>query len=85
MVLTCFCEILKQRIHIFSYDYTIQTLHSPVSPLKMASTPEYVALTLGTHTWNPEDEKVDKIVELMRKYGVKNMDTARAYVGSPIL
>lgn len=45
----------------------------------MASNPTYVALTMGTHTWNPEDEKVDQIVELMRKYGIKSMDTARAY------
>lgn len=50
----------------------------------MASNPAYVALTMGTHTWNPEDEKVDKIVELMRKYGIKNMDTARTYVSPPI-
>lgn len=50
----------------------------------MSSQQKYVGLVVGTHTWNPEDEKVDKIVELMRKHGVKNMDTARVYVSSII-
>lgn len=39
-----------------------------------------VAISVGTHTWRPDDEKVDKIVAILKKHNVKNLDTAFAYV-----
>lgn len=45
----------------------------------MANTKD-VVVSLGTHTWNPEDVKVDKMIETMRKHGIKVLDTARIYV-----
>ncbi|KAH8648855.1 NADP-dependent oxidoreductase domain-containing protein [Ilyonectria robusta] len=38
-----------------------------------------VAISVGTHTWRPDDEKVDKIVAILKKHNVKNLDTAFAY------
>lgn len=46
----------------------------------MADAAKDVAISLGTHTWSPGDEKVDRIVASMRKHGLKVLDTARVYV-----
>jgi aflatoxin B1 aldehyde reductase len=46
----------------------------------MPAAHEQVGLTIGTHTWSSNDPKIDKIVEQMRKHGIKTMDTARVYV-----
>ena len=42
--------------------------------------PQPVALTIGTHTWNSDDGKIEAILDLMRKYEIKNLDTAKLYV-----
>lgn len=42
--------------------------------------PKPVAISVGTHTWKPDDEKIDKIVALLKKHNVKTLDTALAYV-----
>ena len=39
-----------------------------------------VVVSIGTHTWSPDDDKVDGIVAVMRKNNLKHLDTARIYV-----
>lgn len=42
-----------------------------------------VEIAVGTHTWlpTPESEATqDAVVDIMLKYGITNLDTARAYV-----
>ncbi|KPM40747.1 hypothetical protein AK830_g5811 [Neonectria ditissima] len=38
-----------------------------------------VAISVGTHTWKPDDEKLDKIVAILKNHSVNNLDTAFAY------
>lgn len=41
----------------------------------------YVALTIGTHTWAPNDvEKIQSIISIMRAHNIKTLDSARLYV-----
>ncbi|KAH8122577.1 hypothetical protein ACSS6W_000470 [Trichoderma asperelloides] len=42
----------------------------------------HVALTIGTHTWVPNDgAKIQSIISIMRARNIKTMDTARLYGG----
>ncbi|KAH7124974.1 NADP-dependent oxidoreductase domain-containing protein [Dactylonectria estremocensis] len=41
--------------------------------------PKPVAISVGTHAWRPDDEKIDKIVAILKKHNVKNLDTVFAY------
>ena len=50
----------------------------------MAKTAKHVTISIGTHTWSPEDVKVDRIVESMKKHGLTVLDTARVYVSRSI-
>lgn len=44
----------------------------------------HVTLTIGTHTWVPNDvEKIQGIVSIMRARNIKNLDSARLYVSPP--
>lgn len=44
----------------------------------------YVALTIGTHTWAPNDEqKIQNIISIMRAHNIRNLDSARLYVSLP--
>lgn len=44
---------------------------------------EPVPLVIGTHTWAPHnEEEVGKILDVMRKHQLTNLDTARLYVCS---
>ncbi|KAM0481081.1 hypothetical protein ACHAPX_003974 [Trichoderma viride] len=42
----------------------------------------YVSLTIGTHTWAPNDgDKIQNIISIMRAHNIKNLDSARLYGG----
>lgn len=44
----------------------------------------YVTLTIGTHTWVPNDgEKIQSIISIMRARNIKTLDSARLYVSPP--
>jgi hypothetical protein len=40
-----------------------------------------IGIVVGTHQWAPSNnEEVGKILDVMRKHGLRNLDTARVYV-----
>lgn len=42
---------------------------------------QYVSLAIGAHTWTPDNiTDVEGLVQVMRKHGIKIIDTARSYV-----
>lgn len=66
----------KGNILLFANQLLTITSHSHYT---MSS--KYVSLAIGAHTWTPDNiTEVEGLVQVMRKHGIKIIDTARSYV-----